>query len=220
MRSRMTLATIDAAAIDCERWSPLISARQPQGRPGGTSRPSASAWRGLIARPISARRIASRLARNMLMRSMPSALTDAIETPSAVEMISANSSSRSRRRQPLGIVQAIGNFSRIEDHRGGDHRSGERPASGLVEAGDRPQALLHRLPFEGEVGPLDDLEEERRIGTRLSHVRQCSHRFRFSARPSRPLGRGGKAPSGCGEEPDGILSQRTQCGAAILVRAA
>ena len=49
----MTLATIEAAAIDCERWSPLTTAWPSQVRPGGTSSPSASASRGFSARPQS-----------------------------------------------------------------------------------------------------------------------------------------------------------------------
>ena len=69
MRSRVTLATTDAAAIEKLSASPLMTVRTAHGSGGGTL-PSTSAISGLIPSAATARPIAARLARRMLMRSI------------------------------------------------------------------------------------------------------------------------------------------------------
>ena len=203
MRSRITLATIEAAAIDCERWSPLTSAWQSQGRPGGTSRPSASASARLSGRPASARRIASRLALQdvaavdaFARRPRPST------TPSAVRRMIGEQLLALQRGQPLGIVEALGNAFGIEDHGRRDDRAGERSAAGLVEPGDRPQARRAIAFVSKEKSGFSTISKRGGESERgRAMLRRCSHRLRFSASPSRPLGRrSGKAPSAAGAE--------------------
>ncbi len=222
MRSRITLATIEAAAIDCERWSPLTSARPAQGRPGGTSRPSASASFACTGRPTTARRMASRLAFRILLPSMPSALTEAIDTPRADPRIFRNSASRCRCVRRLESSRPVWNVGGIEHHRCRDHRSGQRAAAGLIHPRHRPQAFGHRLRLEGKVGSLDDFEEKRRIGTCASHGAA-----RFASAPilrkslQGRVGRGpGRAPSAGRGRPDGILSSAGQRRQAMFFKAA
>ena len=170
MRSRITLATIEAAAIDCERWSPLTSARPAQGRPGGTSRPSASAsfGRQRQADQRAAHRLEAGLAgcccgRCPRRRPRPS------RRRAPCRGCSRNSASRCAWRQALGIVEAVGDVGGVEDDGAATTgpASGPRPASSMPATGHRPSR--HRLRLEGEVGSFDDLEEGRRIGTRASH---------------------------------------------------
>ena len=53
--------------------------------------------------------------------------------------------------------------ARIEDHGGGHHRAGERPAAGLVAAGDRADAALERAALAREGRLLGrSLERQRR----------------------------------------------------------
>ena len=54
MRSRTTLAAIDAAAIESERWSPLTTVRTAQGS-AGARLPSTSATSGAIRNAATAR---------------------------------------------------------------------------------------------------------------------------------------------------------------------
>ena len=79
IRSRLTLATIEAAAIDSERPSPPTSARPGQGNPGGTRLPSISAAPGAGSNAPIARRMARSVARKMVRVSMSS--TEAMPTP-------------------------------------------------------------------------------------------------------------------------------------------
>ena len=64
--SRIVLATIEAAAIDCDRASPPTIAAAGQMSPSGTSRPSISAKSGRGLSAASARAIARRVAPRML----------------------------------------------------------------------------------------------------------------------------------------------------------
>ena len=77
IRSRVTLATIEAAAIDRLEASPLTIVRTAQGRVGAML-PSTSATSGRLpvraSSAAAARRIASRLARRMLIRSISATL--------------------------------------------------------------------------------------------------------------------------------------------------
>ena len=192
MRSRMTLATIEAAAIDCERWSPLTSAWQSQGRPGGTSRPSASASRARDAagRKRAPHRLEARLAGCRCGRCLrPS--TEAIRDAERLLQDDLEQRLALRRGQPLGIVEPLGNALGVEDDGRRDHRAGERSAAGLVEPGDRPQPVASiASPLEREVGFWSSSKRGGESERGRAMLRRCSHRLRFSARPSRPLGGG------------------------------
>ena len=104
------------------------------------------------------------------MRSMPSAQTEATETPSAEPRIlrtapraARRSRAASNRRGPWGCASGRGSPRPPPPARRaarGRPRRGRRPATG-------PSSIAFRL--EGEVGLFDDLEEGRRIGTRASH---------------------------------------------------
>src|SRR5437016_8156281 len=50
----------------------------------------------------------------------------------------------------LGIIEAAGNPLGIENDRGGDHRTGQRPAPGLVATRNRPGAALQGDAFAPE----------------------------------------------------------------------
>ena len=76
----------------------------------------------------------------MLTSSMPSAEIDANETASALPRIFEQRAALLG-GEPLGIVEAVRDALGIEDHGGGDHRSGERAAAGFVQPGHRPQSF-------------------------------------------------------------------------------
>ena len=166
----MTLATIEAAAIDCERWSPLINALQSQGSPGGTSRPSASAIFAVTGSAV---------------ERAPHRLQARLEDVAAVDAFGAyrrhgNAERRLQDRrekrfalqrgQPLRIVESSRDALWVEHDGRRHHRAGERAAAGFVEPGNRPEPVLDRLLLERKIRLLVQIEEGRRIGTRASHV--------------------------------------------------
>ena len=87
-RSRTTLATIEAAAIEAIVASPFTKASTAQGR-GGGSLPSTSAMSGVQGRAASARRMASSEAWRMLMVSISVVRDRARCRPATVARISA-----------------------------------------------------------------------------------------------------------------------------------
>ena len=89
----MTLATIDAAAIETDSPSPRTTARAAGASPGGTIAPSTSADAGAQGRSATARRIARKLACRMFIASISATL--ATPTPIRAQPASAaNSASR------------------------------------------------------------------------------------------------------------------------------
>ncbi len=93
IRSRVTLAMIDAAAMLTERPSPLTSARASQGKPPGTLLPSIKANAGTSGRAATARRMARNVACRMLSRSISATL--AIPIPKRTDFsISPNNATR------------------------------------------------------------------------------------------------------------------------------
>ena len=78
MLSRVTFATMDAAAIDIDRLSPFTMVLTSQARSGGQF-PSTKAVAGAPLKPSTARRIASIVACRMLSVSISAAV--AIPTP-------------------------------------------------------------------------------------------------------------------------------------------
>ncbi len=98
MRSRVTFATTDAAAIESDRPSPLITAlgATRSRMPLGMSRPSKSAVSGANASPASASVIARRDALRMSQASIARAQTLATETARALLTITSNIIARAR----------------------------------------------------------------------------------------------------------------------------
>ena len=70
--------------------------------------------------------------------------------------------------QPLGIVEALRNALGIEHHGGGHHRPGQRPAPGLVAAGDRPDAALHQRALAAKARRRDRDHALRQLGRCLA----------------------------------------------------
>ena len=165
-RSRVTLATIEAAAIDSTSASPDTTAWQSQPHidlhvavdedelrrapaapspraPAPTAR-RARCCRGRCARPS---RMPPPLAR--------------------VAQIFSYSFSRSARVELLGIVEPARDALGIEDDRRRHHRAGERPPARLVAAGDRKDALGERAPLAPEARAQDRLVERQALRRQL-----------------------------------------------------
>ena len=105
------------------------------------SRPSTNTCLGISGSACTARASAHSDARRILSRSILDGEAKATAND-AVAQISSNSCSRRSGAQPLGIVDPLRNALRVEHHRGGHHRAGQRTAPGLVAAGHRPDAAL------------------------------------------------------------------------------
>ena len=145
IRSRVTLAATEAAAIEKLRPSPLTMVCTGQAS-GGAMLPSTRAMSGRTPSEATARAIASNAARRMLIRSIsralaaPTAICAAPRATQCAERPPADVPLRGG--QQLRIVELVaqgsGKAARIEDHRGGDDRAGERPAPGLIDAADDP----------------------------------------------------------------------------------
>ena len=140
----------------------------------------------------------------MSVRSMVSAEHEANETASAFFRMTSNSASRSSCGQPLGIVEPLGDALRVEDHRRRHDRPGQRPAAGLVEPGDRPDAARHRRasPSRNRDGSLPSRNRGGESERGRAIVRRCSHQLRFSA-SLRPRGSGRGGTVGCGRGTEG-----------------
>ena len=67
--------------------------------------------------------------------------------------IGSKSASRRAARQLLGIVEAVGDVAGVEHHGRGRHRTGERAAPDLVDAGHRRRRPRRRRVSKTEVGP-------------------------------------------------------------------
>ena len=103
--SRVTLATIEAAAIDSERRSPPITRRAGQISPSGTSRPSISAKSGAGSSAPSARAIARKVAPRMLNSSISAALANAMEN--GQRRCRDTASASARRRSALRALEFV-----------------------------------------------------------------------------------------------------------------
>ena len=174
MRSRVTLAMMEAAAIDKQRASPLtmVRAGQPScGRAvavdGGELRRDGELRDGLRHRP-------------------QGGLQDVV----AVDALHIrDADAEDRRRFDAGVenlarllvehfavVDAVGDALGIEDHRGGDDRARERPAACLVDAGNGAavELQLGSLQLErrhqARIGGSHGGEDLRR---RLAAVKAC-----------------------------------------------
>src|SRR5216683_2962534 len=136
-RSRVTLATIEAAAIEATSPSPPITAWQSQ-ETAMRSQPSTKTRRGRVGSARTARAGAD----------LP------------IELLARF------RGELLGIVEPAGNARRIEDDRGGDDRPGERSPPRLVAARDRRDAAVDgaALPAERRTDSRLEQRQPRRGG--------------------------------------------------------
>ena len=132
-----------------------------------------------------ARLIPQSEARRMFMRSTRARLATTTETVAAVEdqLVQALALEGG---QLLRIVEPVGIAPALEHHRRDHHRPGERPAPGLVDAGDQPRALPLRPPLEavGRRPERRQLDEGRRIGFRAGHAPRLVD---AAARGKRPI---------------------------------
>ena len=172
---------IEAAAIESTSPSPPITASQSQAV-SSRSRPSTNTCFGISGSACTARASAHSEARRILSRSIRAGEAKATANE-AVAQISSNSSSRRSGRQPLGIVDALGDPLGIEHHGRGHHRTRQRTAPGLVAAGHRPDAALdqralaakarrrHRDHALWQLGRLDLLSDLSRIMPRIVRKR-------------------------------------------------
>ncbi len=71
-------------------------------------------------------------------------------------------------RQPLGIVDALGNSLRVQHDGGRHHRARQRTAPGLVAAGHRPDAALDQRPLAAKARRRDRDHALGRLGLFLA----------------------------------------------------
>ena len=139
-RSRCTLARIDAAEIACTLASPLTMASRRHVSTGSRlpststlARPQAQALDGA---PHRQQRRLQDVERGRSPRRWPARCCS-----TAPWRGSRRTAARAcARRQRLGVAQAADRLPVVEDHGRGDHRPGQRPAAGLVDAGDQARA--------------------------------------------------------------------------------
>ena len=143
-RSRVTLATIDAAAIEATMPSPPITASQSQ--PASMrSRPSTKTRRGLTGSEATARASAHSDARRILSRSIRAGGAIATATWARAQMRSYSTSRRSAVRRlesssPRGMLSG----SRITAAATTGPASGPRPASSQPATGHTPRLSAER----------------------------------------------------------------------------
>ncbi|QTK79447.1 hypothetical protein AT6N2_C1753 [Agrobacterium tumefaciens] len=183
IRSRVTLATIDAAAMERERESPLMTALDSQVMPGGRSRPSASTRAGGISRPSTARRMASRLARRIFIVSIRPGPEEATETIE-LSMIWTNRLSRFcfvsflESSIPLGILSG----SRMTAAATTGPASGPRPASSVPATGQRP--FFFASSSNEKSGPVSAISKRAgESGVAVRFMRRNSHTHPISCKP-------------------------------------
>src|SRR5215470_9147275 len=140
-RSRVTLATMEAAAIEARMASPLITALHSQPI-SMRSRPSTNTSWGLIGRPATARERPQRRPQDVV----------AVDAPRRRER---NRDLRARtnlgvqllarlRIELLGIVESARHALGVEHDRGSHDRAGDRAPARFVAASDRPDAAFDR----------------------------------------------------------------------------
>jgi hypothetical protein len=148
MRSRVTLAMIEAAAIDRHFASPLTIERAGT-QSLGVLLPSTRTSLGFTDSWATASAIAHIVACRMLSRSMRA--TSAIPTPtSATFVIRLKRKARPSSSITLLSSMLAGILSGVENDGGGHHRSGPRPAPGFIDASNGPAAELALGGFQFE----------------------------------------------------------------------
>ncbi len=112
----------------------------------------------------------------------------------------------------LGIVEPARNAVGIEDHGGGDHRTGQRPPARLVAARDRPDAALQRRALAAE-GRADGLLAQRQAGDLMAVAATHAAMVRGTAAKSMRAWRRVK----CGEELGQSYSEISRAGSGGLL---
>src|SRR5262245_45585625 len=140
-RSRVTLATMEAAAIEAMMASPLITALQSQ--PASMrSRPSTNTSWGLTGRPATARERPQRRPQDVVAVDAPRRREGNRDlgagTNPGVQLFARLGI------ELLGIIESARHALGVEHDRSSHYRAGERAPARLVAAGDRPDAALHR----------------------------------------------------------------------------
>ncbi len=184
IRSRVTLARIDAAATHATDASPFQTAVVGMPRPG-TGKPSVSAYAGRTARCPTARRMPARLATCRPQASISAAGMTTTDQATARRTTSLVELARDRRGEQLGVgepVDAPAPAGR-QHARGDDQRPGARAAAGLVRAGDRaetgapqgglvvPQRGLGERPAQDRGGAAGSAGTGRRAGMAAMRLR-------------------------------------------------
>src|SRR5262252_1806685 len=159
-RSRVTLATMEAAAIEARMASPLITALQSQPI-SMRSRPSTNTSWGLTGRPATARASAHKDARRMLSRSMRHGGANATATCALAQIFPCSfsrvcGSSFLESSSPRGALAAEGRTDvRLAERQphdadgcgaGGDGASGCRATHGAMVRAAAPKSTGARLP--------------------------------------------------------------------------
>src|SRR5438034_1386965 len=153
VRSRVTLATTEAAAIEKLSASPLTTVFTAHDS-GGATLPSTSAMSGRSPSAVTARAIATRLARRMLIWSISPRL--AAPTPMRTAPIRALkqraiTALAQLAAQHLRIIERAAQLAAkapaIDDDRRGDDRPRQRSPPRLVDAADDPRAAA----LDGEI---------------------------------------------------------------------
>src|SRR6516165_1072853 len=176
IRSRVTLATTEAAAIEKLSASPLTTVCTAQVS-GGAITPSTSAVSGRTPSTATARAIAKSAARRMFRRSISPALAAPPER--TVAGLALGPGQHFRIIEP--VTQHFREPAGLEDHRSGDHRPGQRPSPDLIDAAHQSLALTldreirHRLS-----APLGLCHDARQLGKRAGGRRDgtgSKHRY-------------------------------------------
>ncbi len=159
MRSRVTLATIDAAAIDIDNVSPLMIEREGMARSGNVTASIKRQSAGGVS-DASARRMARRVASKILRQS----ISCSVATPTPTARARADNhlvESRALRLGDLfGIVDTDQAATSGQDHRRRDDRARQRASSGFIQTGDTAIAAPPGFQFKF-VGRSHDASVER-----------------------------------------------------------
>ena len=174
-RSRVTLATIEAAAIESTSASPLITALHSQSTVDAVDAVDEHELRRAPAAP-SRRAPAPRARRRGCCRGRCAPAARSRPRPARWRRSSRKAPRASSAFSFLESLSPRGMRFGIEDDRGGDHRTGERPPARLVAARDREHAALHRGAFARE-GRADLVRiAERQAWGANSCARSCADR--------------------------------------------
>ena len=201
IRSRMTLATMEAAATETERWSPLTKRRRGAGQARRHVTPVGEHMVGSERQSAAtARRMASRLALRMSVASMSSA---DIEHKAYRPRHGQDPPERFFPRRACPSVwnhQAPPEWppDRVSPPLQRPARpSGPRPASSVPATQRAPFAI--RLQLNGKIRPQGQVKKGRRIGCAAGHDGgRLGTRFRFSASPPGTGGLRRRSGGGCG----------------------
>ena len=147
MRSRVTLATIDAAAIEIDNVSPLIIDREGMARCGNVTASIKRQSAGGV-NDASARRMARRVASKILRRSISCSVATPTPTPRARPDNYLVESHALGLGDLFGIVNTDQAATSGQDHRRRDDRACQRAPSGFIQTGDTAIAAPPGFQFK------------------------------------------------------------------------